>query len=184
VSFDSIARKLISDEELEARLAELREAGRCLVFTNGCFDLLHLGHVDYLERARQEGDVLVVGLNTDASVFRLKGFPRPLQNQTARARVLAALEPVDGIILFDEDTPARLIEIIRPNILVKGADYTRETIIGREFVESYGGQVRTLPLVEGYSTTGIIQKIARAYSAADGTTEGSGSSAAAPPPTV
>ncbi len=130
-----------------------------VVFTNGCFDILHLGHVEYLEAASQLGDVLVVGLNADASIRRLKGPSRPILPQEARARLLAALEFVEAVIIFDEDTPEKLIEALRPDVLVKGGDYTEDQIAGAAFVRSYGGEVALLPYIPGYSTTSLIQKI-------------------------
>jgi rfaE bifunctional protein nucleotidyltransferase chain/domain len=130
-----------------------------VVFTNGCFDILHLGHVEYLEAASQLGDVLVVGLNSDASVRQLKGPARPVLPQESRARILAALEFVEAVIIFDEDTPKKLIEALRPDVLVKGGDYTEDQIAGASFVRSYGGEVIILPYIPGYSTTSLIQKI-------------------------
>jgi len=130
-----------------------------VVFTNGCFDILHLGHVEYLEAASQLGDVLVVGLNSDASVRQLKGPARPILPQEARARILAALEFVEAVIIFDEETPEKLIEALRPDVLVKGGDYTEDQIAGASFVRSYGGEVIILPYIPGYSTTSLIQKI-------------------------
>jgi rfaE bifunctional protein nucleotidyltransferase chain/domain len=130
-----------------------------VVFTNGCFDILHLGHVEYLEAASQLGDVLVVGLNSDASVRQLKGPARPVLPQEARARILAALEFVEAVIIFDEETPEKLIEALRPDVLVKGGDYTEDQIAGASFVRSYGGEVIILPYIPGYSTTSLIQKI-------------------------
>lgn len=130
-----------------------------MVFTNGCFDLLHLGHVDYLEKARHLGDVLVVGLNTDDSVRRFKGPDRPIQDQQSRARVLAALEFVDLVVLFNEDTPLDLISSLLPDILVKGNDYLAENIVGADVVIRHGGSVITIALVPGYSTTRIVEKI-------------------------
>nr|WP_070743034.1 D-glycero-beta-D-manno-heptose 1-phosphate adenylyltransferase [Hymenobacter coccineus] len=131
-----------------------------MVFTNGCFDLLHLGHVDYLEQARHLGGALVVGLNTDASVSRLKPG-RPLQDEQARARILASLAFVDAVVLFGEPTPRALIEAVRPDVLVKGNDYAIDGIVGHEFVLNNGGQVLTVPLVPGYSTSRIVEKIRR-----------------------
>ena len=150
---------------LEARqfVAEWQAAGQKVVFTNGCFDIVHLGHIDYLEKARALGDRLVVGLNTDASVSRLKGPLRPVVNEYARARLIAALAFVDTVILFDEPTPQALIEALRPDILTKGDDYTIETIVGAEFVLANGGAVKTIPLVQGYSTTALIEKIKQSY---------------------
>jgi len=139
--------------------ARHRDAGRTLVFTNGCFDILHRGHVDYLERARALGDVLVVGLNTDRSVAELKGPCRPIVPEDDRAHVLAALASVDYVALFDEPTPYKLIEAVVPDVLVKGAGYTRETIVGADVVESAGGRVVALPALEGRSTRSIISTI-------------------------
>lgn len=130
-----------------------------VVFTNGCFDILHRGHVEYLAKAADLGDILVVGLNTDASVRRLKGEGRPVNNQEARALVLASLSFVDAVVLFDDDTPYNLIKTLRPDVLVKGADYQPEDIVGYDIVTSYGGTVTTIPLVEGYSTTNFIERL-------------------------
>jgi D-glycero-beta-D-manno-heptose 1-phosphate adenylyltransferase len=142
--------------------AAWRAAGQRLVFTNGCFDLLHLGHVDYLERARALGDALVIGLNTDASVrAQQKGPERPLQDEVSRARILAALAFVDAVVLFGEPTPAILIEAVLPAVLVKGDDYRPEAIVGYDTVTAHGGQVVTVPLVPGYGTTRIVEKIRR-----------------------
>jgi rfaE bifunctional protein nucleotidyltransferase chain/domain len=135
-----------------------RTEKRPIVFTNGCFDLLHLGHVDYLEKARHLGGALVVGLNTDASVSCLKPG-RPLQDEMSRARILASLLFVDAVVLFDEPTPLALIELIKPDILVKGDDYAISGIVGHELVLENGGQVLTVPLVAGYSTTRIVERI-------------------------
>ncbi|MCR4848531.1 MAG: D-glycero-beta-D-manno-heptose 1-phosphate adenylyltransferase [Bacteroidales bacterium] len=137
-------------------LSTFHSQGLKVVFTNGCFDILHRGHVEYLAKAADMGDVLVVGLNTDASVRRLKGKGRPINNEEARALVLASLSFVDAVVLFDEDTPLELIKAVHPDVLVKGADYKPEEIVGADFVTSYGGTVATIPLVEGYSTTKII----------------------------
>ena len=136
----------------------LRDSGRVLVFTNGCFDLLHRGHCEYLFSARCLGDYLVVGLNTDDSVRRLKGSGRPLQPLEDRAYILASLFFVDGVIPFDEDTPLELIRAIKPDILVKGADYELSQIVGAEDVVSWGGKVERIPLVRGRSTSAIIEK--------------------------
>jgi len=150
--------KILTRKQLPATLASWRAQGRKVVFTNGCFDLLHLGHVDYLEQARHLGDALVVGLNTDASVGRLKPG-RPIQDERARARILASLAFVNAVVLFEEPTPLALIELVQPDVLVKGDDYALDGIVGHELVLSWGGQVRTVPLVPGYSTSRIIQKI-------------------------
>lgn len=130
-----------------------------VVFTNGCFDILHRGHVTYLEQARLLGDALVVGVNTDASVARLKGSGRPFMPAADRALVLAALSSVTAVTLFDEDTPAELIAALRPDVLVKGGDYTPEDIVGADTVEQGGGRVVVIPFVEGYSTTEMIKRL-------------------------
>ena len=152
------ADKIRTWPQLPSLLAGWRAAGRRLVFTNGCFDLLHLGHVDYLEKARALGDALLVGLNTDASVSCLKPG-RPLQDETSRARILAALAFVDAVVLFGEPTPLALIELVQPDILVKGDDYAVAQIVGHETVLARGGQVLTVPLVAGYSTSHIVARI-------------------------
>lgn len=139
-----------------AQWAEVRNESHNVVFTNGCFDVLHRGHVTYLAAARDLGDCLVVGLNSDASVKRLKGENRPINNENDRALVLAALSFIDYIILFEEETPKNLIEQVRPDILVKGGDYKIEDIVGADFVQKNGGKVLTIPFVDGYSSTKII----------------------------
>ena len=143
-------------EELLPRVAAAREKGQRIVFTNGVFDILHRGHVTYLEEARGLGDLLIVGLNTDESVRRLKGSERPINSLEDRAAVLAALRSVDYLVPFDEDTPLRLIEALTPSVLVKGGDYTPEEVVGREWVVQHGGQVHIAPTLRGYSSTGII----------------------------
>lgn len=152
-------RKILTRDLLPPLLAQWRQHHHKIVFTNGCFDLLHLGHVDYLEKARQLGDKLIVGLNTDASVSRLKGPSRPLQDELSRSRIMASLLFVDAVVLFDEDTPYELIREVAPDILVKGDDYTIENIVGHDLVLQRGGEVKTISLVKGYSTSGIVQKI-------------------------
>ena len=153
------ASKIKSRTEASELTRQWRADGLSVVFTNGCFDILHLGHVDYLERAKKLGDKLVVALNTDQSVQRLKGPERPVVNESSRARVMAALQFVDLVVLFDEETPLELIEALKPDILVKGGDYTVETIVGADFVIARGGKVVPLPLVDGYSTTTFVNKI-------------------------
>jgi D-beta-D-heptose 7-phosphate kinase/D-beta-D-heptose 1-phosphate adenosyltransferase len=153
-------RKYLSDRErLQAALATHRDRGRRIVFTNGCFDILHRGHITYLSRAKTLGDVLVVGLNSDESVARLKGPGRPVNMLEDRAHVLAALSAVDHIVAFDEDTPVSLIEDVRPDVFVKGGDYTREMLPEASVVEAFGGTVHLLPYVEDRSTSGIIERI-------------------------
>jgi rfaE bifunctional protein nucleotidyltransferase chain/domain len=151
-------RKFYTREGLLAQRAEWKRAGQTVVFTNGCYDLLHPGHVRLLERARSMGDVLVLALNTDSSVERLKGPSRPLVPQQERAELAAGLEAVDAVTFFDEDTPRELIAALLPDILVKGADW-EHFIAGREEVEAAGGKVIALPLEPGYSTTGILEEI-------------------------
>ncbi len=130
-----------------------------IVFTNGCFDILHLGHIDYLFKASKLGDKLIVGINTDKSIKRLKGKNRPIQNESSRASILAALSYIDAVVLFSEDTPKQLIELVQPNTLVKGADYRVEDIVGSDFVIANGGRVETIPFLKGYSTSHIINSI-------------------------
>jgi D-beta-D-heptose 7-phosphate kinase/D-beta-D-heptose 1-phosphate adenosyltransferase len=146
-------------EQIAPICEELRRAGKRLVFTNGCFDLLHAGHVQLLERARELGDVLIVGLNGDASLRRLKGETRPLVPEGDRARILAGLRAVDYVVIFDEDTPLELLAYVRPDVLAKGGDYRAEEIIGRELVESHGGRVEVIRFVEGRSTTNLVERI-------------------------
>jgi rfaE bifunctional protein nucleotidyltransferase chain/domain len=136
-----------------------REKGKKIVFTNGCFDIIHAGHVDYLEKAKSLGDFLVVGLNSDESVKRLKGLTRPVNPVDQRKKVLQALKPVDLVIVFEEDTPERLIKEIKPDVLVKGGDWKIENIVGADFVMSYGGKVYTIDFVYDTSTTKIIEKV-------------------------
>lgn len=130
-----------------------------IVFTNGCFDILHLGHIDYLFKASKFGDKLIVGINTDKSIQRIKGENRPIQDEFSRTSILASLSCVDAVVLFHEDTPKQLIELIQPNTLVKGADYEVEDIVGSNFVIANGGSVETIPFLEGYSTSHIINSI-------------------------
>ena len=158
LSYEKIKAKIISLEQALEIFNDPYRKKHTLVFTNGCFDLLHRGHVYYLSRAREMGDVLVVGLNTDASVSALKGPGRPVNHEQARAEVLGALAFVDYIILFPEDTPLRLITALNPDVLVKGGDYRKEDIVGFREVISHGGKVETIPLLEGFSTSAILGK--------------------------
>ena len=155
----STSDKIVDIETLKLRLDEIRKAGRRIVFTNGCFDLLHVGHITYLNDARGLGDVLVIGLNTDNSIRGLKGEGRPIIPEEERSHLLAALECVDFVVLFDEETPLDLISHVRPDILAKGADYTKEQVVGADVVESYGGSVSLITLVDNISTSTIIDKI-------------------------
>jgi rfaE bifunctional protein nucleotidyltransferase chain/domain len=150
--------------EFDRLLAFWRFKGYRIVFTNGCFDILHLGHVDYLLRASKLGDVLLVGLNTDASVSRIKGAHRPLSDEHSRSMVMASLRFVSAVALFDEDTPYELIKKVQPDVLVKGADYKPEHIVGYDIVKAKGGKISNIQLVEGYSTTAIEHKIRQASS--------------------
>jgi rfaE bifunctional protein nucleotidyltransferase chain/domain len=145
--------------ELSRMLAFWRFRNYRIVFTNGCFDVLHRGHAEYLSKAADLGDVLIVGMNTDASVKRLKGASRPVNNEQNRAFLLASFGFVSAVVLFEEDTPEKLIESVKPDFLVKGADYNEKTIVGADFVKSYGGQIVTIDLVEGLSSSGIIDKL-------------------------
>jgi len=158
--YKSLHNKLISKEVLSERLKALRGNEKKIVFTNGCFDILHPGHVDYLCQARDLGDFLVLGLNTDASVRLLNKAPnRPINNEQTRALVLAGLACVDAIVLFNEETPYDLIKFVEPDILVKGDDYKPENIVGFDIVSAKGGKVVTIPFLQGYSTTAMIKKI-------------------------
>lgn len=152
-------RKILPLNEALKIISDWKQNGTKVVFTNGCFDILHIGHLDYLEKSRDLADKLVVGLNTDNSVRQLKGTDRPINNEYARARMLAAMSFVDLVIAFDEETPLELIKKVKPDILVKGKDYEVENIVGAEFVIGNGGEVKTIELKEGYSTTDIINKI-------------------------
>ena len=148
--------KLIQLSQAKKIIDVHRATGKRIVFTNGCFDLLHVGHITYLHQAAELGDVLVVGLNSDGSVRRLKGKKRPVIGQRDRAAILAALQCVDFVLIFDQDNPLELIESLRPDVLVKGGDYKKSQMVGRDLVESYGGSVITTSVVEGVSTTRIL----------------------------
>jgi rfaE bifunctional protein nucleotidyltransferase chain/domain len=153
------SHKICTLAEAKSRRGVWKQENQQVVFTNGCFDILHLGHVDYLEKARQSGTKMIVGVNADSSVRQLKGPTRPVNNEYARARILAALEFVDLVIIFEEETPLNLINELLPDILVKGDDYSIDTIVGAKEVIAHGGKVITIPLVPTYSTTNIIQKL-------------------------
>lgn len=154
-----IQEKIISGDRLNRWLAVSRFKGRKIVFTNGCFDVLHRGHITYLAKAAALGNALVIGLNTDASVKRLKGPSRPLQDEETRALILASLSFVTAVVLFDEDTPYDLIKRVQPDVLVKGGEYKIEDIVGYDVVKGKGGTITTIDMVEGFSSTGIIQKL-------------------------
>src|ERR1700712_5520862 len=154
-----IPTKIYTREELVKQVARWRFLGKSISFTNGCFDILHAGHISSLSEAAKEGDVLVVGVNTDASTRRLKGDERPVNNECSRALLLASLAIVDAVTLFDEDTPYELITAVMPDVIVKGGDYTIDQMIGAKEVIANGGRIVINPIVEGFSTTGIIEKI-------------------------
>ncbi|MCH7590965.1 D-glycero-beta-D-manno-heptose 1-phosphate adenylyltransferase [PVC group bacterium] len=151
--------KIQNGDSVRPLLEKIKSEKKTIVFTNGCFDILHPGHVYYLNHAKNMGDCLVVGLNTDASVKRIKGPKRPLVCEKDRARVLASLESVDYVVFFDDDTPQKLIEIVKPDILVKGGDYRKDEIMGADIVKAYGGKVATIDFLDGFSTTEMISKI-------------------------
>ena len=148
--------KILDRTFLGQRLAMWRFQNKKIVFTNGCFDILHKGHIEYLSKAKDLGDVLIIGLNSDASVKRIKGDNRPVQDETSRLHVLASLRFVEAVTLFEEDTPFELISFLKPDILVKGGDYTEETIVGADVVKANGGEVVVIPLTPGYSTSKIL----------------------------
>ncbi len=157
----STHRKIASLTTLTRRIRQAQHRGQRVVFTNGCFDVVHAGHVTILEQAKRLGDLLIVAINSDRSVRRLKGPGRPILSQRERALLLAAFACVDYVTVFDQDTPWHTIKRLRPNVLVKGADWDSKAIVGRDLVEGYGGRVARLPLVKGRSTTNIIERIRR-----------------------
>ena len=150
--WNKLQAKVYTTDTLQSQIADWRKNDMKIVFTNGCFDLLHLGHVDYLAKARDLGGKLIIGLNTDASVSRIKGPSRPVKDQKSRATILAAMQFVDAVIFFDEETPINLITSVQPDVLVKGGDYTLEGIVGHEIVLEKGGEVKTIDFVDGYSS--------------------------------
>ena len=156
-----VKNKIHTIGSIKPLLACWRLKNNKIVFTNGCFDILHLGHIDYLSKAADQGDILIIGLNSDNSVNILKGKNRPFINENARALLLAAIGFVNAVILFDEETPYNLIKQINPDVLVKGSDYKTEEIAGYDIVQAGGGEVRTIELLEGYSTTDIVDKITK-----------------------
>lgn len=158
---DLIPQKILTQEEAIRRMAQLRLFGKKIVFSNGVFDILHQGHIYSLSQAAKEGDYLIIGLNADASVKRLKGDSRPVNDQESRALVLASLVMVDAVVLFEEDTPLELIKALMPDVLVKGGDYTVEQIAGAREVIANGGKVIINPILEGFSTTNIISQISK-----------------------
>ena len=155
---------IVTLEEVATIAAVLKQEGRRIVFTNGCFDIIHIGHIRYLRSARQYGDILIVGLNSDESVRKIKGDKRPIVPQTERAEVLSSVRFVDYVVIFNEPDPYNAIAAVRPDVLVKGGDWSVDNIIGRDIVESYGGDVFTIPFIEGASSSGIIENIIKKYS--------------------
>ncbi|MDB5283568.1 MAG: rfaE2 [Bacteroidota bacterium] len=155
---DKIESKIFTLDDLLKRIEFWRRLGDKIVFTNGCFDILHPGHIHLLAACNDFGSRLIVGLNADASVKRLKGNTRPINDQHSRSTLLAATQFVDGVIIFNEETPEKLINAIKPDVLVKGGDWKKSEIVGSSFVEGYGGEVRTVPFLNGYSTTNIIER--------------------------
>jgi len=157
--YNIIQNKIVAQENIETLLKNWRSSNLKIVFTNGCFDILHRGHVEYLAKAASFGDVMIMGLNSDSSVRSIKGPERPVQDERTRSLVLASLQFVSAVTLFQEDTPYELIKKVQPDFLVKGADYKPEDIVGYDILKAKGGEVKTIELVEGYSTTGIINKL-------------------------
>lgn len=158
-TFKNISSKIISRAAVAQKVANWKKEGKKIVFSNGCFDILHRGHIEYLAKASSLGDILIIGLNADISVKRIKGQTRPINDEQARAILLAALSFVDAVVLFDEDTPYNLINHIKPDFLVKGKDYKAKDVVGYDILKKYGGKVKTIELVEGYSTSDIEKKI-------------------------
>ena len=154
-----IKSKIFSKESLKYQLAIWRFLSKKIVFTNGCFDILHLGHIDYLSKAAEFGDVLIVGLNSDDSVRTIKGINRPINDENSRATILSSLGFISAVILFDEDTPYNLIKFVQPDVLIKGSDYKPEDIVGYDIVKAKGGEIETIDFLHGYSTSSIIDKI-------------------------
>jgi rfaE bifunctional protein nucleotidyltransferase chain/domain len=158
-NLERLQAKIFDREKLENQLAIWRFQSRKIVFTNGCFDLLHLGHIDYLTKAKDLGDILIIGLNTDDSVRRLKGDTRPITDENSRSTIIASLQFVSAVVLFNEDTPYELIKQVQPDVLVKGGDYKAGDIVGYDIVNAKGGKIVTIDYLEGYSTTGMLDKI-------------------------
>ncbi len=158
-AFKNISLKIISRAAIAQKVARWKKEGKKIVFSNGCFDILHRGHIEYLAKASSLGDILIIGLNADISVKRIKGQTRPINDEQARAILMAALSFVDAVVLFEEDTPYNLINLIRPDFLVKGKDYKAKDVVGYDILREYGGRVKTIKLVDGYSTSDIEKKI-------------------------
>ena len=152
-------KKIVGVPVLKKKIAALKKKRKKIAFTNGCFDILHYGHVNYLEKAKKDNRVLVVGINSDSSIKRIKGDLRPILGQKERTSLLAALACVDFVTIFNEDTPQKLIEAVKPDVLIKGADWKGKPIAGADFIQAYGGKVEFIKFIDGFSTTNIIQKI-------------------------
>ena len=158
-SLEILNSKILDKERLLVKLTDWKEENKKIVFTNGCFDLIHLGHIEVIARSADLGDILIIGVNTDNSIKRLKGENRPIVEEISRAKQLAALEFVDAVVFFDEDTPIDLIKVINPNVITKGGDYNTDQVIGNDIVIQNDGEVVIIPLTQGYSTTSILEKI-------------------------
>ena len=158
-SLEILNSKILDKERLLVKLTDWKEESKKIVFTNGCFDLIHLGHIEVIARSADLGDILIIGMNTDNSIKRLKGKNRPIVEEISRAKQLAALEFVDAVVLFDQDTPIDLIKVINPNVITKGGDYNTDQVIGNDIVTQNDGEVVIIPLTQGYSTTSILEKI-------------------------
>lgn len=156
--------KIISLSGLKRKVRTLQQKGKRIVFTNGCFDILHFGHVKYLQDAKRKGDYLIVAVNSDASIKKIKAKNRPVIGQSDRLKTIAALSSVDFTLLFNENTPLKLIKALKPDVLIKGADWSKEKIVGADFVQSYGGKVETVKLVKNRSTSALIEKIVKDFS--------------------
>jgi len=162
--FETIQSKILTADNLQKSLAYWRFKSMKIVFTNGCFDILHAGHIEYLAKAASEGDVMILGLNSNNSVRKLKGNHRPINDENARALIMASLNFISAVVLFDEETPYNLIKTVQPDILIKGSDYKPEEIVGYDILKAKGGEVKTIDLVPGFSTTAIEQKIFKSLS--------------------
>ena len=160
-STEKIRNKILGADRLTTQIKAWRDSGMSVVFTNGCFDLIHYGHIIYLSQSADLGNKLIIGLNSDSSVKKLKGPQRPVNNELTRAMVLASMEFVDAVSIFDADTPFDLINLIKPNVLVKGGDYIAENVVGYNIVTNSGGKVMILPFIDGYSTTSLVEKITK-----------------------
>ena len=158
-SLEILHSKILDKERLLVKLTDWKEENKKIVFTNGCFDLIHLGHIEVIARSADLGDILIIGVNTDKSIKRLKGKNRPIVEEISRAKQLAALEFVDAVVFFDQDTPIDLIKVINPNVITKGGDYKTDQVIGNDIVTQNNGEVVIIPLTQGYSTTSILEKI-------------------------